>query len=115
MELSKLGEWKEAVEAEIQNIKNKIQSLNAELQNLNSELQKKSQQLDLICRLMDSESNPFRADAEVTSAPSQNLSTSAVVTPNEVKDRVYQILSEARRPMNIKEIHAEFLRRGYPI
>lgn len=53
--------------------------------------------------------------APVNDALSQNLSTSHVVTPSEVKEHVYEILSQTKRPMNIKEIHAEFLRRGYPI
>jgi hypothetical protein len=108
MEIAKLNEWKEAVEAEIQIIKNKIQALSASLQ-------AKGQQLELICRLIDSQ-NP-RSDRNVSEVItfSQKVPVSQGALSSQVKDRVYEILTEVKRPMNIKDIHAQFIRRGYPI
>jgi len=105
MEVDKLHEWKKSVETEIQAITGQIQSLN-------SDLQRKNQQLALICKLIDSENGSLaRDDPDV----SRSLVARQIVTPSQVTERVYEILSEAKQPMNIKAIHEEFIRRGYPV
>jgi hypothetical protein len=107
MDMKQIKAWKATLEAEIKSLDEKAAALN-------SHSQKKRQQLDLITKLLDSEiqtNSPLRhAEKEAaTKSAGQNP------TPNEVKDRVLEILLEANRPMNIKEIHAEFVRRGLPI
>lgn len=108
MEIDKLKKWKSSLEAEVLTMKNKIQSLNAELQ-------RKGQQIELICKLIDSAdgsiSNPVAKIRESVAGSG----ASHFVTPGQVKDHVYEILAEAKRPMNINEIHAEFVRRGCAI
>lgn len=108
MEIDKLGQWKIKLEAEIQSIRDDIQSLN-------SKLQQRNQQLDLICRLIGTESSSVSGPDGPIVIPSAHSVVSNAVSADAVKNNVHQILAEAKRPMNIKEIHAEFIRRGYPI
>jgi hypothetical protein len=107
MDMKQIKAWKASLEAD-------IKSLNERMGALTSDLQKKRQQLDLVAKLLDSEtaanSTPRYSEKELaTKSAGQNP------TPDEVKERVLEILLQANRPMNIKEIHAEFLRRGLPI
>jgi hypothetical protein len=108
MESEKLREWRSTLEAEVLKLKGEIQSLN-------SQLQKKNQQIELISRLIDSADGSNSKTLETVPDVSAGLPTLQTVTPSQVKDHVYEILAEARRPMNINEIHSEFLRRGFPI
>src|SRR5262245_21012237 len=108
MDIDKLNEWKVSVEAEIQTLKDKIQVLNGEIQ-------QKSLQIDLICKLIDSARSSSAPQGEGIPALNHSFPKSQMVTPAEVNNNVYEILAEAQRPMNIKEIHAEFIRQGYPI
>ena len=108
MENEKLQEWKSSLEREVDSIRKQIQALTASLQ-------KKTQQIELISRLMESESNhDFNLNEPIVEATHEADNVQRVL-PNQVKDHVREILSEAKRPMNIKEIHSEFIRRGYPI
>jgi hypothetical protein len=105
LEIDKLQQWKKSVETEIQAITDTIQSLNGDLQ-------RKNQQHALICKLIDSENGSFALDGDDAN---RSLVARQIVTPSQVTERVYEILSEAKQPMNIKTIHEEFIRRGYPI
>jgi hypothetical protein len=105
MELERLHDWKKSVETEIQAITDMIQSLN-------SDLQRKNQQHALICKLIDSENGSVALDNQDVN---RSLVARQIVTPSQVTQRVHEILSEAKEPMNIKTIHEEFIRRGYPI
>ena len=95
--------WRTDLEAEIKLLSEKVQGLTADLQ-------KKREQLELLGKLIDSEQ---RTDRTVTPIPA--IAMRDGVKSLEVKDRVYEILRQANRPMNIKEIHAEFVRLGYAI
>jgi hypothetical protein len=108
MEPKRLRDWKSSLEAEVLKLRDEIQSLN-------SQLQKKNQQIELISRLIDSEEVSNSKTLEGVPNASAGLPTAQTVTPSQVKDHVYEILVEAKRPMNINEIHSEFLRRGFPI
>jgi hypothetical protein len=108
METEKLLEWKGSLEAE-------VLKLNEEIQSLNCQIQKKNQQIELISRLIDSEYGSNSKTVETVPYTPEGSSTSQNVTPRQVKDHVYEILAEVNRPMNINEIHSEFLRRGFPI
>ncbi len=108
MEPEKLHEWRSSLEADVLKLKDEIQSLN-------SQLQKKNQQIELISRLIDSAVGSSPRALETVPDVSTGLPTSQMVTPGQVKDHVYEILAETKRPMNINEIHSEFLRRGYRI
>lgn len=108
MDIKELREWRDSIEVELQAIREKIQSLNAVFQ-------RKTQQSELISKLLESVDGsgplPNPKGPESTGGPSNSLAA----TPSMVKDCVYEILRHAKRPMNINEIHAEFLRRGYSI
>jgi hypothetical protein len=108
MELEKLKEWRSSLVTEVHRLKDKIQSLN-------SQLQKSNQQIELIGKLIDSADGSNSRVLETVPDASRGLPTSQTATPSQVKDHVYEILAEAKRPMNINEIHSEFLRRGFPI
>src|SRR5439155_22121491 len=108
MDIDRLKEWESSLEAEVLTIRERIQSLNAELQ-------RKSQQTELIRRLIESASGSSSHPIEMVARPNGTSASPQVVTPNQVKDHAYEILRERKGPMNINEIHGEFLRRGYPI
>jgi hypothetical protein len=107
MDTKQIKGWKASLEAQCKTLSEKIEALG-------SDLQKRRQQLDLINKLLDSEapigSAPHDAGNEQKARP-----TAPNPTPDEVKDHVVEILNETNRPMNIKEIHAEFRRRGFRI
>jgi hypothetical protein len=105
MDTKKLGEWKQGLETEAQELKEKIHLLTAELQ-------QKSQQIELISQLIRATDNPLETPPGSLPITEGN---SVAVTPSQVLDHACEILSEARRPMNINEIRTEFARRGYPI
>ena len=108
MDIDRLKEWGSSIEAELQAIRKEIQSLN-------TVLQRKSQQAELIRRLIESADASTPLPNPTASVSTLEVSSSLTVTPSMVKDSVYEILRDAKRPMNINEIHAEFLRRGFPI
>lgn len=103
MDTKQVIAWKADLEAEIKLLSEKVQELT-------TDLQKKREQLDLLRKLIDSESGTNRTISLVPVSGAR-----AGVKSLEVKDRVYEILRQANRPMNIKEIHAEFVRAGYAI
>lgn len=104
MDTKQVSAWKVELEAEIKLLSEKVQTLT-------SDLQKKREQLELVHKLIDSEAPTKRSS--IASVPAS--ATRDGVKSLEVKDRVYEILRQANRPMNIKEIHAEFVRLGYAI
>jgi len=108
MQIEKLKEWAEALERDSQGIRGQIHSLGADLQ-------RKTQQIELIRKLIDSASGAKRSDLREAGSSNVGPPASPVVTPSEVKDHVYEILADLKRPMNINEIHSEFRRRGYII
>ena len=108
MEPQKLREWKGSLEAEVLKLRDEIQFLN-------SQVQKKNQQIELISRLIDSEDGSSSKTVETVREVSEGLPSSQNITPSQVKDHVYEILAETKRPMNINEIHSEFIRRGFAI
>src|SRR5260370_20075405 len=104
MDTKQLSAWKTKLGAEITALSEKVQRLALDLQ-------KKREQLDLLCKLLESERETGKSSVE--SVP-PNFARDGSKS-HELKDHVYEILREANRPMNIKEIHAEFGRRGYAI
>jgi hypothetical protein len=106
MDAKQINLWKTALASEIRKVSDKIDSLNADLQ-------KKRQQLDLLDKLLISTESADNVLSVVP--PEPRSSTNLNPTPDQVKDHVYEILREVGRPMNIKEIHSEFVRRGLPI
>lgn len=116
MKPEQLLEWKNTLELEIGKLRSQAQDVAAEIQ-------KKSHQLDLVEKLIASHDSSVELVAKETPNSNENdqigqnavSSAGQAVSPAEVKDHVYQILSDANRPMNINEIHAEFVRRGYAI
>jgi len=108
MEIDKLSHWKSSLENEVESIKKQINSLAADLQ-------RKSQQIELISKLIHSVNTPFLNPGDIGSTTPLEIRAPKTAMPSEVKDHVYQILTDANHPMNIGEIHSEFIRRGYPI
>jgi hypothetical protein len=108
MDTERLREWRGTIEAELQAIRDRIQCLNAELQ-------KKTQQAELIRRLIESEDSCIAVPNQAHPHSPDCSAPSHAPTPSMVKDYVYEILKDAKRAMNINEIHAEFNRRGYTI
>ena len=107
--------WRVSLEADIEAIQGRIKALNAELQ-------KKRQQQELLVRLIEStvqDSSPSeivnQALEPPVASPPQTHQAPATDTHGEINEHVFQILSEVKGPMNIKDIHAEFIRRGFPI
>lgn len=108
MDTRQLKVWKSTLEAEIAAITEKIDTLSAESQ-------KKRQQLDLLSKLLASEVPTSLAGVPSGKPVPPKQRAVQNTTPDEVKDRVLEILTEKNRPMNIKEIHTEFVQRGLPI
>ena len=112
MNSEQLFEWKNKLVSEIEKLK-------AEADDLASQIQKKSHQLELVEKLIASHGNETTTHPVALvgngTVPPKVVSSSPSVSPTEVKDHVYEILSDVNRPMNINEIHAEFIRRGYAI
>jgi len=111
MNPDQLLEWKTKLVFEIEKLK-------AEADDIASQMQKKVHQVDLVDKLIASHSDPpQRVVLEERKLHAKEIVTSGspIATATEVKDHVYEILKDANRPMNINEIHAEFLRRGYAI
>jgi hypothetical protein len=108
METEKLQEWKNSLEHDADSIRKQIQALTASLQ-------KKTQQIELISKLIDSANEHGRNLRGPVAEVPHDTSNSRTVLPSQVKDHVYEILAERKRPMNINEIHSEFIRRSYPI
>ncbi len=108
MEIEKLKQWAASLEVEVQTIRDQIQLLSGEQQ-------RKTQQIDLIRRLLDSADLSNSRSVEGVRDPDAAAASLRAATPSQVKDHVYAILAELKRPMNINEIHAEFRRRGYII
>jgi hypothetical protein len=108
MDTKQLRAWKSTLEAEISAITDKIDALSAESQ-------KKRQQLELVSKLLASEAPVHQAVSTSAKPALPKQRPVPTTTPDEVKDRVLEILAEKNRPMNIKEIHTEFVRRGLPI
>lgn len=99
-----MSAWKVTLEKEIKDLNDRVRDLTADLE-------KKREQLQLLQRLVDSEK---RTTTSLTDSGPKNVVNDGLKS-SEVKDRVYQILRDHNRPMNIKEIHAEFGRRGFSI
>src|SRR2546425_7032254 len=113
MDHSTLTTWRDRLQKDTEVLK-------ANLQSLTAELQRKTQQLDLVMRLLATAEPSNGVTPSVSALVSsvengKEISPSNGVTPQAVKDCVHTILAEHARPMKIAEIHAEFLRRGYPI
>lgn len=106
MDTRQVKTWKAELDREIKSLSDKIASLT-------TERQRRVQQLELVSRLLESEAAP-KCERSAPQAES-SVTDSHITTPDEVKDRVLEILLQTGRPMNIKEIHAEFLRRSLPI
>src|ERR1051326_9052118 len=109
-----LIKWKNELESQLADLRSKSQEVAADIQ-------KKTHQLNLVQKLIASTNSsvesilpPAAEDVSVVIEQSGNGNAPSA-TSAQVKDNVFQILSDAKRPMNINEIHAEFQRRGYAI
>lgn len=107
--------------------------MEGEIRTLTAQCERKHLQLELVTKLIassESQTEPVgglagtvgdltgtvgdlaRTDSDDSSTTNGNGSPT---TAAEVKVYVEQILADAKRPMKIGEIHAEFIRRGFPI
>jgi hypothetical protein len=96
-------------------LESEIRDLELKVTAVQTELQKKRRQMDLLVALIGSESTEIPLPEVRDNENSVSSIPTSSTTPDKVTKCVAEILSDVDRPMNINEIHSEFIRRGFPI
>jgi len=98
-----LEEWEAMLQREVERWQN-------ERSRIDSELQRTLKKLELVRQMRLLDDTPT-SDIGMAVTPVKE----GRATPTAVREMAQRILSDAKRPLHISEIHKEFLHRGYPI